>query len=238
MKLALIGYGKMGKTIEKIALSEGHEIVLIINKSNQKELTTENLKKADVAIEFSTPQTVVENIKLCFKAGTPVVVGTTSWNEHKKKLEEICLNGGNAMLVASNFSLGVNLFFALNSKLAALMNNYPEYKLSLTEIHHTAKLDAPSGTAITLAEEIISKHHRYKEWENKSETAESILPIESIRTPEIPGTHEVKYTSLEDIIEIKHTALNREGFAKGALLAAQWLIGKKGIYSMQDVLKV
>ena len=238
MKIALIGYGKMGKAIEKLALQQGHEIVLKINRENITELNTANLKKADVAIEFSTPQTVIQNIICCFEAQTPVVIGTTSWSNHRKEIENKCISSGGAMLAASNFSLGVNLFFEINSKLAQLMNQYPQYKILLTEIHHTAKLDAPSGTAISLAEEILLKSKHYIKWENKVFTEDKILPINSIREPDVPGTHTIKYASNEDIIEIKHTAINREGFASGALMAATWLIGKKGIYSIKDVLNL
>jgi 4-hydroxy-tetrahydrodipicolinate reductase len=238
MKIALIGYGKMGKTIEKLAIQEGHEIVLKINQEHINDLTIENLRKADVAIEFSTPQTVIKNVLLCFEAGTPVVIGTTSWNEYKKEIEDTCISVGGAMLAASNFSLGVNLFFALNSKLAQMMAKYHQYKISVTEIHHTAKLDAPSGTAITIAEEILHQNNNYKNWENKVFTEDDILSIQSIREPDVPGTHEIKYSSNEDIIEIKHTAINREGFASGAIMAAKWLVGKKGIYTMHDVLNL
>ena len=238
MKIALIGYGKMGKAIEKIALQEGHEIVLKINQAHINDLTIENLRKADVAIEFSTPQTVVKNIMLCFEAGTPVIVGTTAWHTYQKEVEEACNAVGGAMLAASNFSLGVNLFFALNSKLAQVMSKYEQYKISLSEIHHTAKLDAPSGTAITLAEEILMQNSLYKNWENNVFTNEDTLSIHSLREPDVPGTHIIKYTSAQDVIEIKHTAINREGFAAGAIMAAKWLIGKKGVYGMNDVLNL
>ena len=238
MKIALIGYGKMGKAIEKIALQEGHEIVLKINQEYINDLTIENLRKADVAIEFSTPQTVVKNIMLCFEAGTPVIVGTTAWHTYQKEVEEACNAVGGAMLAASNFSLGVNLFFALNSKLAQVMSKYEQYKISLSEIHHTAKLDAPSGTAITLAEEILMQNSLYKNWENNVFTNEDTLSIHSVREPDVPGTHIIKYTSAQDVIEIKHTAINREGFAAGAIMTAKWLIGKKGVYGMNDVLNL
>ena len=238
MKIALIGYGKMGKTIEKLALQEGHQVVLKINSTNLNELNVENLRKADVAIEFSTPQTVVKNILLCFEAGTPIVIGTTAWTAYKEEIENTCESVGGAMLSASNFSLGVNLFFELNSRLAKLMNHYKQYQISLTEIHHVAKLDTPSGTAITLADEITHQHKHYKSWENKLETKEGIIPIQSLREPNVPGTHLVKYTSPEDIIEIKHTAINRDGFAAGALLAAHWMINKKGVYTMKNVLNL
>ena len=238
MKIALIGYGKMGKTIEKLALEDGHQIILKINRTNIDELTIQNLRKADVAIEFSTPQTVVKNILLCFESETPVIIGTTSWNMHQKDIEETCISFGGAMLAASNFSLGVNLFFALNNKLALMMAKYAQYKISLSEIHHTAKLDAPSGTAITLAEGIISQNNQYKSWENNFLTNETTLSIQSIREPDVPGTHVVKYTSNEDSVEIKHSAINRNGFASGALMAAKWLVGKKGVYTMNDVLDI
>lgn len=238
MKIALIGYGKMGKTIEKIATNAGHEIVLKINREALHDLTVAQLQKADVAIEFSTPEAVVKNIKLCFEAGIPVVIGTTAWNEFKNEVEDACNTANGAMIAASNFSLGVNIFFALNNKLAQMMSAYSQYKISLTEIHHTAKLDSPSGTAITLAEDLLQHTTLYNSWENNEITAPNILSLQSIREPEVPGTHIVKYSSSEDCIEIKHTAHNREGFATGALLAAQWLIGKKGVYSMHDVLSL
>jgi 4-hydroxy-tetrahydrodipicolinate reductase len=236
MKIALLGYGKMGKTIEKIALLEGHEIVLKIGSKNLHELTAENLRKADVAIEFSTPQTVVANLMLCFEAGTPVVVGTTAWNDYRVIIEETCLRLGGAMIAASNFSVGVNIFFEVNKCLASLMNQRHAYQASMSEIHHTAKLDAPSGTAITLAEDLINIHHRYKSWENHVFTSAEVLSINSIREPDVPGTHVIKYVSHEDEIEIKHTAINRDGFAKGAIMAAAWIHNKKGIFSMKDVL--
>jgi 4-hydroxy-tetrahydrodipicolinate reductase len=236
MKIALIGYGKMGKTIEKIAKERGHEIILTINSESFKDLTIENLRRADVAIEFSTPKTVVKNINLCFEAGIPVIIGTTSWNEYRKEIEVKCQSSGASMLSASNFSLGVNLFFALNNQLAKLMANYQQYKISISEIHHTAKLDAPSGTAITLAEDILEQNKNYIKWENKNSSNKDTLGIESVREPDVPGTHLIKYTSHEDEIEIKHTALNREGFAIGALIAAEWIVGKKGVFTMNDVL--
>lgn len=238
MKIALIGYGKMGKTIEKLAIEEGHEIVLKINQNTISELNVENLRKADVAFEFSTPQTVVQNILLCFDAGTPVVVGTTAWYDHKHTIEETCNITGGTMLAASNFSLGVNIFSAINKKLADIMSHHRQYKVSIEEIHHTAKLDAPSGTAITLAEEIIQHHTAYKNWENNVSTNDNVISIESVREPDVPGTHVIKYVSAQDSIELKHTAINRDGFASGAILAAQWIIGKKGIYTMKDVLNL
>jgi 4-hydroxy-tetrahydrodipicolinate reductase len=236
MKIALLGYGKMGKTIERLALQEGHEIVLKINRENTSSFNIENLRNADVAIEFSTPQSVVQNILTCFEAGIPVIVGTTAWSDYKSEIEQRCKTSGGTMLSASNFSLGVNIFFELNSKLAQLMSNYLQYKISITEIHHTAKLDAPSGTAITLAESLIENNINYRDWKNETTLEKNVIPIESHREPDVPGTHIVKYASPEDIIEIKHTAINREGFAKGAILAAHWIIGKKGVFSMRDLL--
>jgi 4-hydroxy-tetrahydrodipicolinate reductase len=238
MKIALIGYGKMGKTIEKLAIQGGHEIVFKINRERLHELTIDNLRKVDVAIEFSTPHTVLKNIMLCFEAKAPVVIGTTSWNEHSLEIEDACKQLEGTMLAASNFSLGVNLFFELNSRLAQIMSKYPQYKVALTEIHHTAKLDSPSGTAITLAEEILKQNNHYSDWGNLKKADAHILPIDSIRLPDVPGTHIVNYSSYQDIIEIKHTAMNREGFAAGALLAASWIIGKKGIFTMKDVLNL
>lgn len=238
MKIALLGYGKMGNTIERLAIQKGHEIVLKINSANKSDLSLANLRKADVAIEFSTPKTVAEHVLQCFKANIPVVIGTTAWSEHKDQLENQCKLSQGAMLSASNFSLGVNLFFELNRKLAMLMEQYPCYKVALTEIHHTAKLDSPSGTAISLAEDIVQQNTSYTGWENSSTAEAPVLSIESIREPEVPGTHTIKYTSNEDIIEIKHTAINREGFAHGALLAAEWIKGKKGIYTMKNVLNL
>ncbi len=236
MKIALIGYGKMGKAIEQIALEKGHSIVLRINSSNQHELTIENLKKADMAIEFSTPQTIFNHVLLCFKAGVSVVIGTTAWSAFKDKIEQQCEAYQGSMFYASNFSLGVNLFFELNSYLASLMQKYPQYKITLSEIHHTTKLDAPSGTAISLAEGIMNKNKHYTGWANNKITENNLLPIESIRAPDVPGTHQISYASTQDVIEIKHTAINRSGFASGALMAAEWLQGKRGIYTMKDLL--
>ena len=236
MKIALIGYGKMGQTIEKLALREGHEIVLKINRERIDDLTVENLRAADVAIEFSTPQTVIKNILLCFEAGTPVIIGTTSWNAYKKEIEETCISVGGSMLAASNFSLGVNLFFAINSKLAQMMAKYHQYKVSVSEIHHTAKLDAPSGTAITLAEQIIEEIPRKTKWVKENSNDSSDLTIHSERIDPAPGTHHVKYSSDIDDIEIMHKAHNRQGFALGAVVAAEFLKGKKGVYNMSNII--
>jgi len=244
MKIALLGYGKMGHIIEKIATDRKHEIVLKIDVSNQDELTTENLQKADVAIEFSTPHTVLANIEACFKAKVPVIVGTTGWYGHLQRLKDECEKNGNTMLYASNFSVGVNIFFYVNKVLAKLMNNYPYYDVQVEEIHHTQKLDAPSGTAITIAEDIVDALDSKKEWVNiltdgDGTPEDNIKPdqllIESLRIENVPGTHTVVYDSEIDSIEFKHTAHNRNGFALGAVLAAEWVQNKKGFYSVKDM---
>jgi len=244
MKIALLGYGKMGHIIEKIATDRKHEIVLKIDVSNQDELTTENLQKADVAIEFSTPHTVLTNIEACFKAKVPVIVGTTGWYGHLQRLKDECEKNGNTMLYASNFSVGVNIFFHVNKVLAKLMNNYPYYDVQVEEIHHTQKLDAPSGTAITIAEDIVDALDSKKEWVNiltdgDGTPEDNIKPdqllIESLRIENVPGTHTVVYDSEIDSIEFKHTAHNRNGFALGAVLAAEWVQNKKGFYSVKDM---
>jgi 4-hydroxy-tetrahydrodipicolinate reductase len=245
MKIALIGYGKMGKEIEKIALQKGHEIVLKIHAENRDDLTIENLKQADVAIEFTTPDSVVENVKKCADAGIPVVVGTTAWYEHFDMLTQYVSAHSSALFYATNFSIGVNLFFKINEMAANLMKNF-SYDLSMDEIHHTQKLDAPSGTAITTAERIMNVYPQKKSWANKivtenedrrdTKAESSELMIRSIREDAVPGTHAVYYDSEVDTIEISHTAHSRVGFAKGALSAAEWLKDKKGIYNMNDLL--
>lgn len=245
MKIAILGYGKMGKIIEKIATDRKHEIVLKIDVTNQNELTTENLQKADVAIEFSTPGTVLDHIDACFKAKVPVIVGTTGWYGHLQRLKDECEQNGATMLYASNFSVGVNVFFHINKMLAKLMNNYPYYDVQVEEIHHTQKLDSPSGTAITIAEGIVDELDAKKEWVNILSTdgneglEDTVKPdqllIESFRIENVPGTHTVVYDSEVDSIEFKHTAHNRNGFALGAVLAAEWVQGKKGFYSAKDM---
>ena len=236
MKIALIGYGKMGKAIEEIALQKGYEIVLKITSLNKAELTEIYLKKADVAIEFTNPHSAVENIKICMDAGVPVVCGSTGWLQDWEAVKETCINKNGALLYASNFSIGVNIFFELNIYLANMMAHYPDYGVMLEEIHHTQKKDAPSGTAITLAEQVIGHLGRKKSWVNHHTTQQEELEIISARTDPAPGTHKVRYTSLIDDIEIIHTAHNRKGFAGGAVLAAAFLKDKKGIYNMKDVL--
>ena len=231
MKIALVGYGKMGKIIGEIAEKRGHEIVAKLNETP----TSENLNHPDVVIEFSNPEACFQNIKTCLELGIPVVCGTTGWLQKKSEIEKIALNNSTAFLYGSNFSLGVNLFFALNEKLANLMKNFPEFNVQLEEIHHTQKLDAPSGTAISLAEGIIKNDKRFDAWKLE-ETSGNQLGIFAIREDEIPGTHRVSYKSEVDEIEIKHTAFNRNGFALGAVIAAEWLKGKSGNFSMNDVL--
>lgn len=242
MNIALLGYGKMGKTIEEIALQKGHNIVLRIHDQNLEELTKENLQKADVAIEFTNPQSAVNNILLCFDAGTAVVCGTTGWLSEMDLIHKKCEEKDGTFLYASNFSIGVNIFFELNKKLAALMIGQTNYNISLEEIHHTEKKDAPSGTAITLAEQIIEITPEKNTWilqQPKSPgyiLGANEIPITSKRINEFAGTHSVKYTSTIDDIEIIHTAHNREGFAAGAVLAAEYISNKKGIFNMKDVL--
>ncbi|HMU08008.1 MAG TPA: 4-hydroxy-tetrahydrodipicolinate reductase [Kaistella sp.] len=231
MKIALVGYGKMGKIIGEIAESRGHEVVAKLNESP----TLENLNNPDVVIEFSNPEVAFNNIKICLENKIPVVCGTTGWLDQKPEIEKIATENETAFLYGSNFSLGVNLFFALNEKLADLMKNFSEYKVQLEEIHHTHKKDAPSGTAISLAEGIIKNDHRFDAWK-LDETKGNELGIFAIREDEVPGTHSIFYRSEVDEIEIKHTAFNRNGFALGAVIAAEWIQGKKGNFSMKDVL--
>lgn len=236
MNIALLGYGKMGKAIEEIALQKGHTITLKIDDQNLEDLTIGNLKKADVAIEFTGPQSAVKNILLCFQAGVPVVCGTTGWLAQMDLVYEKCKEQNGTFLYASNFSIGVNIFFELNKKLAVLMSKQTNYNISMEEIHHTEKKDAPSGTAITLAEAIIEISTQKSNWVNSSTENKNELAIISKRIDPAAGTHAVKYTSEVDDIEIIHTAHNRKGFAAGALLAAEFIHDKKGIFNMKDVL--
>ena len=238
MKLALIGYGKMGKEIEKIALDRGHEIVLKIDITNPEDLTITNLHKADVAIEFTTPASATANYKLCFEAGIPVVSGTTGWLEKQAEVHELCKNLNGTFFYTSNFSLGVNIFFALNKKLADLMASHSEYSVGIKEIHHTQKLDAPSGTAITLAEGIIGNIPNKKSWVNRSTGLNDEIGIVSEREGQVPGTHIITYDSEVDYIEITHCAKNRKGLAFGVVLAAEYSLGKKGILSMNNLLNI
>jgi 4-hydroxy-tetrahydrodipicolinate reductase len=236
MKIALIGYGKMGHAIEEIAVKKGHEIVLKITIDNIEDFTIANLQKADVAIEFTGPESAVENLQKCFDAGVPVVCGSTGWLSHWSAIETSCRQKNGALLYASNFSIGVNLFFELNTYLSKLMKDYDEYDVKMLEIHHTQKKDAPSGTAITLAEQVMQHLQHKKQWVNYATANKEELEIVSERLDPAPGTHKIKYTSAIDDIEIVHTAHNRVGFAGGAVKAAEFLSGKKGIFNMKDVL--
>jgi 4-hydroxy-tetrahydrodipicolinate reductase len=236
MNIALIGYGKMGKEIEQIAISRGHTIVLKIDVQNQAELTIANLAKADVAIEFTGPATAVENYLKCFEAGVPVVSGTTGWLEQKAEIEKQCIEKNGCFFYASNFSLGVNIFFAANKFLAQIMNDFPQYDVSMTEVHHTQKLDAPSGTALTLAEDILAVNSTKSNWTIDTPKSSSELHINPIREGVVPGIHTIKYDSDVDYIEITHSAYSRKGFAFGAVLAAEYSATRKGILSMTDLL--
>ena len=242
MKIALLGYGKMGQIIEHFAVERGHEIVLKINIDNQEELTVANLRKADVAIDFSTPDAAIDNIYACFDANLPVVVGTTGWYGQLQEVKNDCLERNNALLYGSNFSIGVNLFFHVNKLLAGVMNNFPAYEVQVEEIHHTQKLDSPSGTAMTIAEGIIDNLDRKSEWVNElvgtpfeDVVKKEQLLIESHRIENIPGTHTVVYSSEVDEIEFKHTAHSRSGFALGAVVAAEWLEKRQGFYNITDI---
>lgn len=236
MKIALIGYGKMGKAIEEIAVQRNHTIVLKIDINNTDTFTKENLQQCDVAIEFTSPHSAVENISKCLDAGIPTISGSTGWLEQWPFIKNKCESLNGALLYASNFSVGVNIFFELNKKLAQLMSNQPDYEVSMGEIHHTQKKDAPSGTAITLAEQIMENIPAKKKWINDVAKYPNELSIISKRIDPAPGTHSIKYFSPIDEIEIIHTAHSRTGFATGAVLAAEFMAGKKGIYSMKDVL--
>lgn len=236
MKIALIGYGKMGHAIEQITLQRGHEIVSVIDVNNQEDFTSDAFKSADVAIEFSMPAVAMDNYRRAFAAGVPVVSGTTGWLEHLPEIKEAC-KAGQTFFYASNFSLGVNIFFALNKYLAKIMNDFPAYDVRMVETHHVHKLDAPSGTAITLAEGLIDNIERKNKWVEGKEPAEDEIGICSVREGEVPGIHTVIYESDVDTISITHDAKSRMGFALGAVIAAEFTCGKKGFLTMQDMLK-
>ena len=236
MKIALIGYGKMGHAIEQIALQRGHEIVSVIDVNNQEDFTSDAFKSADVAIEFSMPAVAMDNYRRAFAAGVPVVSGTTGWLEHLPEIKEAC-KAGQTFFYASNFSLGVNIFFALNKYLAKIMNDFPAYDVRMVETHHVHKLDAPSGTAITLAEGRIDNIERKNKWVEGKDPAEDEIGICSVREGEVPGIHTVIYESDVDTISITHDAKSRMGFALGAVIAAEFTCGKKGFLTMQDMLK-
>jgi len=232
MKIALLGYGKMGQVIERIALERGHEIVL---KKSGKD-TFDGLQNADVAIDFSVPDAAVANISTCLNSNMPVISGTTGWLHNYDQMVSLCDEKQGAFIYGSNFSLGVNIFFELNEQLAKIMTKFSQYKVEMEEIHHTEKLDAPSGTAISLAKAVIDNSD-YSSWALEDAKADEIL-IDAKRIEGVPGTHSVFYNSEVDTIEIKHTAHSREGFALGAVIAAEWIVGKKGVYTMKDVLEL
>lgn len=238
MNILLLGYGKMGKAIEQIALRRGHSVPNKIDLNNKQELASLTNSDIDVAIEFSNPESAYENIRTCIEKGIPVVSGTTGWLEKKAEIEKLCISKNGGFFYASNYSVGVNLFFHFNKILSKIMNGYPNYEVSMEEIHHTEKKDAPSGTAITLAEGIIENHSGIKSWINEAKASDDQLAIISKRIQNVPGTHTVFYNSPIDTIEIKHTAHSREGFAEGAVIAAEWLVGKTGVFGMDDMLKI
>ncbi|HOZ87917.1 MAG TPA: 4-hydroxy-tetrahydrodipicolinate reductase [Bacteroidia bacterium] len=235
MNIALFGYGKMGREIEKIALERNHNIVLRIDQDNRSSVTAQDLKKADVAIEFSTPHTVIDNINFCLDHALPIVVGTTGWHTEMARIKKLTDEKNGSLFHASNFSLGVNLFFKLNQYLAGLMNKYNDYEVSMEEIHHVHKMDKPSGTAISLANQLIENIDRKTNWSITEKKGTTIF-IEDKREGEVPGTHIIKYHSAIDDIEIMHKAHNRKGFALGAVIAAEFLKDKKGVYTMNDII--
>ena len=230
MNIALLGYGRMGKTIEKIAKNRKHNIALTVDKNDDCDLDG-----VDVAIDFSVPDAAVDNISQCLEAHVPIVSGTTGWLEHYDEMTALCKKNNGSFLYASNFSVGVNVFFELNRKLAEMMQQFEQYDVSLKEVHHIHKLDAPSGTAISLAEDVLKKNDRYKNW-SLDEKKENNIPIYAERENEVPGTHTITYKSEIDTIKIEHEAHSREGFALGAVLAAEWIKDKKGVFTMKDVL--
>lgn len=239
MKIGLLGYGKMGRAIEQIALDKGHQIAWRISRSNQQELTPELLRQADVAIEFTRPDAAFEHVMFCLKNGVPVVSGTTGWLDKMPEARDYCVQNKGALLWASNFSVGVNLFFALNRYLARLMEERPEYRASATEIHHIHKLDAPSGTALTLVQDMIAGVGRLEGWALSGQADDpATVPIHAIREGEVPGTHRIRWSGPVDEITIEHRAHSRAGFAAGAVLAAEWLLGKTGMFGMKDVLGI
>ena len=239
MRIALSGYGKMGKELEKAILDMQHEVVLRISSANAGAINDLAAVKPDVVIEFSTPATAVQNIYKCFESGIPVVVGTTGWYDELDEIKQRCLKGDHSMIYASNFSIGVNILFDINRKLARIMNHRPEYDVIVNEIHHTKKLDAPSGTAITIANGILDEFERKKKWILTSgKEQDDLLAIHSQRNGDVTGIHQVQYTSTADILELRHEARNRSGFVQGALLAASWITQRKGFYTMQDLLNL
>jgi 4-hydroxy-tetrahydrodipicolinate reductase len=238
MKIAIIGYGKIGKIIEEAAIEKGHTIGLIIDLINQADLTVQNLAGHDVAIEFTTPASAWHNISVCFDAEMPVVSGTTGWHDRIPEIKARCLRENQAFVYSSNFSIGVNILFHINRQLARLMKPFSQYKPGIEEIHHIKKLDAPSGTAISLAQEMIDEIPHLKNWTLTDATDKQILPVKAIRADDIIGIHEVIYESDMDTISIRHSAKNRKGFATGAIMAVEFIVNKKGFFTMQDVLGI
>ncbi len=236
MNIALIGYGKMGREIERIALRRGHVISCIINIENKFDFDSDAFKNSDVAIEFTGPDSAVKNIKKCFAQRMPIVAGSTGWMNQFEAIRQEALASGQTFFYASNYSIGVNLFFEMNKSLAQLMGVYPKYKAKIEEIHHIHKLDAPSGTAISIAQQIISQHSQYQSW-TMERPNENDLPVSSFREGEVSGTHHVMYESDEDVIQLSHIAKNRIGFAYGAVLAAEFIYQKQGVFGMPDLLK-
>lgn len=237
MNVAIIGYGKMGKVIEGILLSRGHNIGVIIDVDNQQDFTKENFKNIDVAIEFTAPHTAYANIIKCLEFGTPVVCGTTAWLDRYDEVVALCKKNDGTFFYSSNYSIGVSLFFKANAYLAKMMNAFPQYDVTMEEVHHTQKKDAPSGTAITLAEGILEGIERKSQWVNHTTTEANELEITSIRRSIVPGTHTITWESPVDTIRIEHTAKGRDGFAVGAVAAAEFIVGKKGVYTMDDLLQ-
>lgn len=235
MKAAIIGYGKMGREIEKILIERGHQVALIIDINNAEDLNAENLSQVDVAIEFTTPSTAYDNIRKCLECGAAVVSGTTGWTSRLQELKDLCKEKGGAMFYASNYSLGVNLMFRLNRELARLMNRVSGYNVAIEETHHTEKKDSPSGTAVTLAEDIIERIDAKKEWVNEPTSDQDKIGITSYRVGMTPGDHSVTYTSEDDVLQISHSIKNRRTLALGAVVAAEFLCGKKGVYTMDDL---
>ncbi len=236
MNVALIGYGKMGHEIERILVERGHQIVLIIDVNNTQDLNAEKLSEADVAIEFTTPGTAYGNVVTCLECGVPVVCGTTAWLDKLPQIEALCKAKNGAFFYASNYSVGVNIFFEINRRLAELMNAFPEYDVTVEEVHHTQKKDSPSGTAVTLAEDIVTRLDRKQQWVGETTTDPASLEVLGIRRSVVPGIHTVTYESSVDTITMTHSAKSRQGFALGAVLAAEFIRDKKGIFSMRDLL--
>jgi len=238
MRILLLGYGKMGKAIEQIALNRQHSVPFKIDLHNREELKKIDRSNVDVAIEFSSPESAYENVKFCIEKNIPVVCGTTGWLDKKNELEDLCKQKGGAFFYASNYSVGVNLFFHFNKILAKIMKGYPQYSVTMEEIHHTEKKDAPSGTAITLAEGILENFPGKRKWINEPSSKADELPIISKRIEKVPGTHTILYKSEVDTIELTHTAHTRHGFAEGAVIAAEWVADKNGVFGMDDMLKI